>query len=106
MVAGVSEKMETVRSHISDLRGCPPLTIDLQEPEVVERIMNSIQSIADEAQRALADPELSRKDLLEAIAVGQDNRVAIVVLMVPRIYRRSSTSTMPTSSILGYRTRL
>jgi mevalonate kinase len=40
----------------------------MQEPAVVERIMESIQSISNEARRALGDPELSRDALLSALA--------------------------------------
>jgi mevalonate kinase len=42
-----------------------PLT---QEPAVVEHILDSIQSISDEARRALGDPELPRNELLSALA--------------------------------------
>ncbi|EJD49638.1 cystathionine beta-l [Auricularia subglabra TFB-10046 SS5] len=34
------------------------------EPDVVEKLLGAIQTIADEAQRALADPELPREKLL------------------------------------------
>ncbi|KAH7106493.1 cystathionine beta-l [Auriculariales sp. MPI-PUGE-AT-0066] len=49
LVAGVAKKKEA-------------------EPEAVEAILKAIQSIADEAQRALADPELPREKLLWALA--------------------------------------
>jgi len=39
-----------------------------EEPEHVEEILGKIQSIAEEAQRALADPELPREKLLWALA--------------------------------------
>lgn len=42
----------------------------LQEPELVDGILRSIQSISDEARRALADPELSRVELLSALSVS------------------------------------
>ncbi|KZW02791.1 cystathionine beta-l [Exidia glandulosa HHB12029] len=49
LVAGVSRKKEA-------------------EPEAVDKILHAIQTIADEAQRALADPELPRDKLLGVIA--------------------------------------
>ena len=39
-----------------------------QEPAVVELILDSIQSISNEARRALGDPELPRDALLSALA--------------------------------------
>jgi len=39
-----------------------------QEPAVVEHLLNSIQSISDEARRALGDAELPRDALLSALA--------------------------------------
>ncbi|KAG2017833.1 cystathionine beta-lyase [Coprinopsis cinerea AmutBmut pab1-1] len=48
LVAGVGEKKEN-------------------EPELVNGILAAIQSISDEARRALADPELSRDALLSAL---------------------------------------
>ena len=42
--------------------------IILQEPAVVEHILDSIQSISNEARRALGDPELPRDALLSALA--------------------------------------
>lgn len=41
----------------------------LQEPELVNGILESIQSISDEARRVLADPELPRDSLLSALSV-------------------------------------
>lgn len=46
------------------------LTNVSQEPELVNGIMESIQSISDEARRILADPELPRESLLSALSVG------------------------------------
>ncbi|TCD63579.1 cystathionine beta-lyase [Steccherinum ochraceum] len=40
----------------------------MEEPEVVQKLLDAIQSIVDEARRALADPELSRADLLLALS--------------------------------------
>lgn len=34
-------------------------------------LLNSVQSISDEARRCLADPELSREQLLSAISVSR-----------------------------------
>lgn len=36
----------------------------------MKSVMNSVQSISDEARRCLADPELSRQQLLDAISVS------------------------------------
>ena len=41
-----------------------------QEPELVNGVLEAIQSISDEARRALADPELSREALLAALKVS------------------------------------
>lgn len=43
--------------------------LSLQEPEAVQKLLDAIQSIVDEARRALADPELSREALLFAVSV-------------------------------------
>ena len=39
------------------------------EPDVVGKMLEAIQTIANEAQRALADPELARDKLLGVLAV-------------------------------------
>lgn len=44
-----------------------------QEPELMEGLMNAVQSISDEARRCLADPELSREQLLSAISVSHQS---------------------------------
>lgn len=44
--------------------------ISAQEPVLVNGILDAIQSISNEARRALADPELSRDDLLSALSVS------------------------------------
>jgi hypothetical protein len=41
-----------------------------QEPEVVNPILDAIESISTEARRALADPELTREQLLSALSVS------------------------------------
>jgi mevalonate kinase len=69
LVAGVAAKKFAVRFLVLHAL----LTRDLimmisQEPEVVELILDSIQSICDEARRALGDPELPRDALLSALA--------------------------------------
>lgn len=46
------------------------ITNPSKEPEVVNGLLNSIQSISDEARRALGDPELDREGLLSALAVS------------------------------------
>lgn len=54
-----------------------------QEPVVVERILDSIQSISDEARRALGDPELPRDKLLSALAaLITENHAYLVALGV------------------------
>ncbi|EPQ52753.1 cystathionine beta-l [Gloeophyllum trabeum ATCC 11539] len=64
LVAGVSEKKA-------------------REPEVVNAILDGIQSISDEARRALADPELSREALLSALsALIDENHAHLVSLGV------------------------
>ncbi|KAG7089876.1 hypothetical protein E1B28_011514 [Marasmius oreades] len=40
----------------------------INEPELVQSLLNAIQVISDEARRVLADPELSRETLLTALA--------------------------------------
>lgn len=40
-----------------------------QEPELVNGILETIQNISDEARRVLADPELPRESLLQALSV-------------------------------------
>ncbi|KAJ7352433.1 Cys/Met metabolism PLP-dependent enzyme-domain-containing protein [Mycena albidolilacea] len=53
------------------------------EPELVDGILKSIQSISEEARRALADPELSRADLLSALsALIRENHEHLVTLGV------------------------
>jgi hypothetical protein len=68
LVAGVGEK-----KHQVDLIPYYLLTkifiMDHQEPELMKGLLDSIQSISDEARRCLADPELSREQLLSAISV-------------------------------------
>ncbi|KAF8656838.1 hypothetical protein AX16_002386 [Volvariella volvacea WC 439] len=64
LVAGVSEKKE-------------------REPELVGQILKSIQSISDEARRALADPEMSRDELLSGLsALINENHGYLVTLGV------------------------
>lgn len=41
----------------------------LQDSEAINAILDAIQSISNEARRALADPELERADLLTALSV-------------------------------------
>lgn len=45
------------------------LTRLLQDPQFVKNTFEAIQSISDEARRALDDPELSREQLLSALSV-------------------------------------
>jgi hypothetical protein len=53
------------------------------EPELVDGILKSIQSISDEARRALADPELPRDSLLSALShLMEENHGHLVALGV------------------------
>jgi hypothetical protein len=53
------------------------------EPELVNAILDSIQTISDEARRALADPELPRGTLLTALsALINENHSYLVTLGV------------------------
>ncbi|KAK0469897.1 cystathionine beta-lyase [Desarmillaria tabescens] len=55
----------------------------IDEPEVVAGLLKSIQSISDEARRALADPEMPREVLLAAIsALIRENHKHLVSLGV------------------------
>jgi hypothetical protein len=69
LVAGVGEKkrqvcvLSLIITHTADLYH--------QEPELINSLLDSIQSISDEARRCLADPELSREQLLSAISVSE-----------------------------------
>jgi len=54
-----------------------------QEPELVNGLLAAIQSISDEAKRALADPELPRQSLLSALsALINENHGHLVALGV------------------------
>ncbi|KZT73092.1 cystathionine beta-l [Daedalea quercina L-15889] len=54
-----------------------------EEPEVVNKTMDAIQAISDEARRALADPELPRASLLDALsALIDENHAHLVSLGV------------------------
>ncbi|KAF9484332.1 cystathionine beta-lyase [Pholiota conissans] len=54
-----------------------------REPELVNGILESIQSISDEARRALADPELPRDSLLSVIStLMSENHKHLVTLGV------------------------
>jgi mevalonate kinase len=54
-----------------------------QEPAVVEHILDSIQSISNEARRALGDAELPRDALLSALAaLIRENHAHLVTLGV------------------------
>jgi len=54
-----------------------------REPELINKILEQIQAISDEARRALADPELSRESLLSALAsLIEENHTLLVSLGV------------------------
>ena len=70
-MAGVGEKKANVRVNNEFLEfSCRELIFFFQEPELVNGILKSIQSISDEARRVLADPELSRDSQLSALSVS------------------------------------
>ncbi|OAX37762.1 cystathionine beta-lyase [Rhizopogon vinicolor AM-OR11-026] len=50
-----------------------------QEPDFVEGLLNAIQHISDEAQRLLADPELSREVLLTSLSALIDENHGYLV---------------------------
>lgn len=54
-----------------------------KDPKKIDAILDAIQSISDEARRALADPELERADLLTALsALVNENHAHLVDLGV------------------------
>ena len=67
-MAGVGEKKANVSRRNERVDG--QKFTRHQEPELVNGILQSIQSISDEARRALADPELPRDSMLSALAVS------------------------------------
>lgn len=69
-MAGVGEKKANVRVKSNYWGSRRELIFVLQEPELVDGILKSIQSISDEARRVLADPELSRDSQLSALSVS------------------------------------
>ncbi|KAF8525853.1 Cys/Met metabolism PLP-dependent enzyme-domain-containing protein [Hysterangium stoloniferum] len=69
-----------------------------QEPEVVGEILDSIQNISEEAQRALSDPELPRSTLTSALcSLIQENHAHLVALGVshPALESIRSTTAAP-----------
>jgi hypothetical protein len=70
LVAGVGEKKANVRVNSKLLGGLARTNFVLQEPELVNGILKSIQGISDEVRRVLADPELSRDSQLSALSVS------------------------------------
>ena len=56
-----------------------------QEPELVNGVLEAIQSISDEARRALADPEISRENLLEALNVSYLSVSLLRMLLINEI---------------------
>ncbi|KAH7925469.1 cystathionine beta-l [Leucogyrophana mollusca] len=69
-----------------------------QEPEVVNGLLNAIQSISDEARRALADPELPRDALLKALsALIDENHAHLVALGVSHASLEAIRSTTASS---------
>jgi mevalonate kinase len=68
LVEGVARKKHQASKYFHEKLIYLVLFLD-QEPEVVEEILDSIQSISEEAQRALSDPELPRLSLTSALCV-------------------------------------
>jgi mevalonate kinase len=68
-----------------------------QEPEFVNGLLGAIQDISDEAQRALADPQLSRQTLLSALSVRCSFFVCFWNAQKIYSFRLSSMRTMDTS---------
>jgi hypothetical protein len=75
LVAGVGEKKARV-GHLTAIRTYRLTEVILlvglhyrQEPELVNGILDAIQNITDKARSALADPELPRESLLQALSV-------------------------------------
>jgi len=57
-----------------------------QDPELINGLLDSIQSISDEARRCLADPELSREQLLSAIsALIEENHAHLATMGVSHV---------------------
>ena len=64
------------------------------------KILESIQSISDEARRVLADPELTRDSLLSALSVSVIN-ASLFQAELTGLLRLSSMKIMVTLSHLG-----
>ena len=75
----------------------------------MQALLDSIQSISTEARRALADPEMSREELLRALGVRPKFRFFFQDLWltadVVRVASPSSMKTMPISGHSESRTR-
>jgi hypothetical protein len=69
LVAGVGDRKREV--DFSSFPSAHNIDLSHQEPELINGLLNSIQSISDEARRCLADPELSREQLLNSIGVSR-----------------------------------
>lgn len=52
------------------------------EPEAVANILTAIQSISDEARRALADPEMGRAELLSVLSVSLSQRLSLRPMLI------------------------
>jgi mevalonate kinase len=85
LVAGVAAKKLAVSFIVLHVLLVPKdlIIVLLQEPAVVEHLLDSIQSISNEARRALGDPELPRDALLSALAaLIRENHAHLVALGV------------------------
>jgi mevalonate kinase len=80
LVAGVTQ----LKQDVSLFLHCSvsfTLTAVCQKPELVNGVLESIQSISDEARRALADPELSREAILSALSVNTSYLLSVVQVL-------------------------
>ncbi len=85
LVAGVAAKKLAVSFIVLHVLPVPKdlIIMLLQEPAIVEHLLDSIQSISNEARRALGDPELPRDALLSALAaLIRENHAHLVALGV------------------------
>lgn len=70
LVAGVGQKKIDVSSAPCLSESPISLSLLTQEPGLVNEILEAIQSISDEARRALADAEMPREDLLSVLSAS------------------------------------
>ena len=76
-----------------------------EEPEVVQKLLDAIQAISDEARRALADPDVPREVLLSGLSVCFVESLRYAVCLTSCYFRHSSTRITPTLPRWGSPTR-